>query len=199
MKNINRPEFDVNKIASLITENPDEFTYDWHHEDKIDRNDDENLEEEPDVATEPSKGSSPWSLFDYAKEVLKDRWPAAERTIMKDPSIAYLYTKYVINRTEDGRGAQNYEGQPAKAYIRWEEAEPSIMQDARAAADYAINILNRRWYQAERLILQNKGAKEDYARRIAKMSVSQLRAEVAQNIQSMQSQDDEDLSRTEEE
>ena len=199
MKNINRPEFDVHKIASLITENPDEFTYPWHHQDKIDRNDDENLEEEPDESAEPGLQSSPFTLFDYAKEVLKARWPKAEPMIMRDPSTAYLYTKYVINRQEDGRGAQNYEGQPPKAHIRWEEAEPYIIQDAVAAADYAINILNRRWYQAERNILQNKGAKEDYARRIAKMSVGQLRAEVAQNIQSMQSSDENDLSQTEEE
>ena len=53
----------------------------------------------------------------YAREVIKDRWPAAEPIIIKDPWSACTYAKDVIKD-------------------RWPEAEPYIVKDPMWASEY---------------------------------------------------------------
>ena len=54
--------------------------------------------------------NNPGAAYEYARNVIKDRWPEVEPYIMKNPEAAYMYAREVI---ED----------------RWPEAEPYIMKD----------------------------------------------------------------------
>ncbi len=79
---------------------------------------------------EPTISSDPWAASMYATNVIKGRWPEAEPTIMTDPGVAQLYAINVIKG-------------------RWPEAEPTISSDPWAASIYAINVIKGRWPEAE--------------------------------------------------
>ena len=70
------------------------------------------------------------ALYNYARHIIKDRWPEAEPYIMEDPEWAYCYVRYVI------RG-------------RWIEAEPYIKKDPGRAYFYARDVIEGRWPEAE--------------------------------------------------
>ena len=76
---------------------------------------------------------SPRCAYEYAEDVIKGRWPEAEKTISKDPHYAYRYAKYVIGG-------------------RWPEAEETISKSPEWAYHYASIVLNRRWPEAEETI-----------------------------------------------
>jgi hypothetical protein len=75
--------------------------------------------------------------YEYARDKLKRRWPAAEPYIMRDPYWAQEYADRVIKG-------------------RWPEAEPVIMQDPMSAYFYACLTIGGRWLEAEPVILQSQ-------------------------------------------
>ena len=79
---------------------------------------------------------SPRRAYEYAEDVIKGRWPEAEKTISKDPHYAYRYAKYVIGG-------------------RWPEAEETISKSPEWAYHYASIVLNRRWPEAEETIIKD--------------------------------------------
>jgi hypothetical protein len=66
--------------------------------------------------------SSPKRAFEYAHEVIKDRWPSGEDIIAQDSQWAYWYARFVIKD-------------------RWPEAEPIIAQDAFWAYCFALFVI----------------------------------------------------------
>lgn len=93
---------------------------------------------------------NPRAAIDFAINILKKRWPAAESVIMKDPFSAYNYANTVLKKT------------------RWPEAEQYIMKDPDAAALYAVKILKRRWPEAEPYIMQSTGSSGYYNTQLPK-------------------------------
>lgn len=73
--------------------------------------------------------------YEYCKIVRKDRWPEAEKYIIRSPEIAYLYAKNVIKG-------------------RWPEAEKNIKKNSNAARRYAKYVLKGRWPEAEKGIFK---------------------------------------------
>jgi hypothetical protein len=113
---------------------------------------------------------SPLRAINYAKGVIKGRWPEGEPTIMKDPGLAQYYAYSVIKGRwpeaepiimTDPRAAVGY----ANCFIngRWFEAEPTIMTDPRAAAEYATHVIRGRWREAEPTIMKDPQAAVNYA------------------------------------
>ena len=86
---------------------------------------------------------------DYAKEVIKGRWPEVESAIMQDPEQAYNYAKEVI-------------GGP------WLEAEPAIMKDPEWAYHYAKEVIGGRWPEAEPAIMKSPFWAYNYAKEVIK-------------------------------
>jgi hypothetical protein len=78
----------------------------------------------------------PETLYRYAYNVIKGRWPEAEPYIMKDYIWAYCYALDVIGG-------------------RWPEAEPYIMKNPTWAYWYAFDIIKGRWTEAEPYIKQD--------------------------------------------
>ena len=75
--------------------------------------------------------------YEYARNVIKDRWPEAEIKIIKDPEIIYYYARNVIK-------------------ARWLEAEPIIMK-------------NNRWYTAYKKVFQTPLKIVEYHENLSKM------------------------------
>jgi hypothetical protein len=97
-----------------------------------------------------------FSSYNYARFVIKDRFPEAESVLIKDPQYAYLYAKDVLK----GRWPQDEEiGQ---------QAEEIIMKNPKFAYEYAKNIIKSRWPQAEPYILKNQDLIYDYAKDVLK-------------------------------
>lgn len=90
-----------------------------------------------------------YQIANYAKNILKERWPEGEKEVVKNPIAAYHYARDVI------------EGE-------WPEAEPYIMKDAAAASNYASALLKRRWIEAEDIIKQNPRAWNNYIENLKK-------------------------------
>ena len=65
----------------------------------------------------------PKLAYEYAKDVIKGRWPEAEETISEDPWWACIYAKNVI----DGR---------------FSEAEETISKDPEYAYEYVTEVIN---------------------------------------------------------
>jgi len=91
----------------------------------------EDVKQHPD----PSK-MTPWQAYYYARDVIKDRWPEAEPTIMQHPGWACAYARDVIGD-------------------RWPEAEPIIMRDPQWACYYARDVKGR-WPEAEPTIKKSR-------------------------------------------
>lgn len=79
------------------------------------------------------------SAYIYADDVIRGRWPEAEKFIVNEPAIAYLYAMNVI------RG-------------RWPEAEPIIMKNSWYAYEYAKAVIKGRWPEAEPYIIKTGNA-----------------------------------------
>ena len=84
-----------------------------------------------------------WDMYEYAKEVIKGRWPEVENYLLNDRwgglSEALYYARDVVKQ-------------------RWPELEKRIMElkNGWAAGQYAVNIMKARWPEMERYILSNK-------------------------------------------
>ena len=72
----------------------------------------------------------------YHAKKTKQRFPAGETAIMKNPRSAYGYAINIIND-------------------RWQEAEPSIMKSPINAHWYARDIIKGRWPEAEPYIMKD--------------------------------------------
>jgi len=89
-------------------------------------------------------------LFDYAKEVIKGRWPEAEPYLINNWHWSLRYAKEIIKG-------------------RWYEAEPIILQsDTPRLCEYARDAIKGRWPEAEPLILQDRISIIHYARDVIK-------------------------------
>ena len=63
-------------------------------------------------------GLDPWWAYEYAKDVIRGRWPEAEATIAKDPYSAYHYARDVIGgRWPEGEAAIAKSPGYAKVYL----------------------------------------------------------------------------------
>jgi hypothetical protein len=91
----------------------------------------------------------PETLYRYASDKIKDRWPEAESIIIEDLWFSYVYARNVIKG-------------------RWPEAEPYIMVDPEIAYDYAVNVIKGRWPEAEPYIMDSPTAAAQYARYVIK-------------------------------
>jgi len=113
--------------------------------------------------------TNPERAYYYAKDVIKGRWPEAEKYIVENPKCAYLYAlnvikgrwseaeKYIMRShdyallyTEEVINMGKSENEPN---VRWKEAEPIIMADPWCAYLYALNVIKGRWPEAENIIM----------------------------------------------
>lgn len=84
--------------------------------------------------------------FRYANGVLKCRWPEAEPLIIKDPYLAYEYARDILAKDKE------WTSQPGHKNGRWPEAEPEIMKDPQRILLYARYVIKGRWSEAEPII-----------------------------------------------
>jgi len=91
----------------------------------------------------------PVKAANWARYVIKGRWPEAEPYILKDPYAAVDYAGYVIKG-------------------RWPEAEPMILTHPYAATDYARYVIKGRWPEAEPYILTDLTFAVYYAQSVIK-------------------------------
>jgi hypothetical protein len=92
---------------------------------------------------------NPTLLYEYARDVIKGRWPEAEPFIATHPQTAYYYAQHII------------EG-------RWPEGEKAIAQDAAIACSYAIFVIHDRFPEGEAVIAQDTEQAYDYAYHVMK-------------------------------
>lgn len=85
----------------------------------------------------------------YAKHVIKGRWPEAEPYIMKDALAARRYAFSIIKG-------------------RWPEAELMISKNAEAAGLYAHYVIKDRWPKAEHVIMKSPECAFYYAVHVIK-------------------------------
>jgi len=91
---------------------------------------------------EPAILTKPFLCARYASEVLKRRWPDAEKA-MTSPADCFHYATMVLKR-------------------RWPRKERLIRQDPRAAVAYAFTFLKCRWKEAEATIASDESAASRY-------------------------------------
>lgn len=82
--------------------------------------------------------ASPQILVDYVCDVINDRWPEAERLILKDEWSVFRYIQRVSQR---------------RLGWRWEAGEQVLMKSPKWAYFYAKDVLGRQWEEAEPCIL----------------------------------------------
>lgn len=83
----------------------------------------------------------------YARDVIRGRWPEAEASIAKDPLISMAYAKGILAKDSEWTSQEGHE------HGRWPEAEPYILADRYAAVRYATNVIKGRWPELEPLII----------------------------------------------
>jgi len=91
----------------------------------------------------------PKLAYQYAKDVIKGRWPEGEPEIAKDPKFSYFYAKNVING-------------------RWPEGEPAISKDPENAYYYAKYVIKGRFIEGEPIIAKNPIVAFSYASTVIK-------------------------------
>ena len=90
--------------------------------------------------------TSPRLAFDFIQEHKIGRCKEIEAAIVKDPTWALQYARFVIKG-------------------RWPEAEPHIAKNARCACCYADEIIKHRWIEAEKHIGGKGGVAYSYVKR----------------------------------
>jgi len=118
----------------------------------------------------------PMKAYEYAKNVIRGRWPKAEPIILKNERTAYLYAKDVIKgRWPEAESLllENDSGRLSEYATnvirgRWPEAEPYIMKHPYAAYAYARDVIKGRWPEAEPYIMKHPDAAYDYAKDVIK-------------------------------
>ena len=91
----------------------------------------------------------PKSAYEYARDVIRGRWPEAEKVIASDAFSACDYAKNVIGG-------------------RWPEAEKVIASDAYSAYLYAMYVIRGRWPEAEKVIASDSVPAFYYANDVIK-------------------------------
>jgi len=122
---------------------------------------------------------SPEHAYLYAQNIIKDKWPDGEKTILDhmDPEWIFKYAKNVIkhlsrlDRWPEGEKALLTAGDPSWIYKyaaeviegEWPEGESIIRQHPQFAYLYAANVRHKRWPQAEPIIMRRPSAAYHYA------------------------------------
>ena len=115
-------------------------------------------EAEPYIVKDPQ-----WAVK-YAAEVLEDRWPEAEATILQsqDPYKAYVYAMFALkSRWPEAEAIIATKPFEAYAYAhslikgRWPEAEAIIMSHPTWAFQYAVDVIGGRWPEAEEMLAKS--------------------------------------------
>lgn len=88
--------------------------------------------------------SDPVTLYTYAKDFVKGRYPEAERVLVNDPQWACFYARDIIKG-------------------RWPEAEAAIVKSPWAAF-YAQHVIKGRWPEAEAAIAKDPDDYAEYVR-----------------------------------
>jgi len=78
-------------------------------------------------------GIPAWT-FEYAKDVIKGRWPEGEEIISRDAEYAFQYAKDIIKD-------------------RWPEGEKAILHNPYLIYHYAKDIIKDRWPEGEKILL----------------------------------------------
>ena len=84
-----------------------------------------------------------YKAYEYARFVLKKRWPQAEKLILNCPESAYLYARHVMKK-------------------RWKEAEPVVIKQNKSAYSYAKYVVKGRFEKAEKNIHSTKKYDHSY-------------------------------------
>ena len=105
----------------------------------------------------------PIMAFDYARDVIQDRWPAAEPMFVRDPEWAMEYAQYVIRD-------------------RWPEAEPMLVRDPEWALPYARDVIAGRWPEAEPRIARNPYLAYNYAHDVIQGRWPEAEPRIARDI-----------------
>jgi hypothetical protein len=115
------------------------------------------------------KTNSPSLCYDYAKNVIKGRWPEAEPIIAQDPEYVPMYAKNMMNGKRWSEGEigmlksdhfdRNFHLCKYAQYIikgRWPEAERLLLNGKKLyrAGEYAADIIGGRWQLLEQEILK---------------------------------------------
>lgn len=119
----------------------------------------------------------PKAAYVYAKDIIKGRFEEAEPYIAKDAESAFYYTRLVLNPLgiERWPEAEKYiikEPAWATSYAacvlgrRWLEAEPRIMKDASIIPRYVEDVIGGRWPEAEPKVVKNAETAYWYAKAI---------------------------------
>jgi len=111
---------------------------------------------------EDAIATDPVSASQYAREVIKGRWPKAEEVIAKDPTSAFSYVTEVIKG-------------------RWPKAEATIAKDPIVAGWYAREVIKGRWPEAEAVIAQYPRPAAQYAEYVIKGRWPKGEDAIAQN------------------
>ena len=82
-----------------------------------------------DIENHPS---APYWAYWYAEDVIKGRWPEAEKVILKSAEWSYCYAKNVIKG-------------------RWPEAEKMVSKSTKWSYRYALYVIKGRWPEAEKM------------------------------------------------
>jgi len=93
--------------------------------------------------------SRPDTSYEYARKVLRERFPLGEKEIMKSSKYSYLYAKDVIHR-------------------KWPPGEPAIASSGVYSYYYA-TIFWFRFKEGEKAIIKNKEVLYDYIENLKKM------------------------------
>jgi len=76
-------------------------------------------------------------MVDYAKDIIKGRWPEVEHIIARNPQASFYYARYVLKD-------------------RFLEAEMNIIKDICWITPYASAIIKDRWPEAEPTLLDTQ-------------------------------------------
>lgn len=86
-----------------------------------------------------------YTKINYAKHVIKGRWPEAEEIFKQPENILYAYD-YTIKVIKD----------------RWFEIENQILKTSNVCIiDYTLEIIQGRWVEGEKILLENFTKQED--------------------------------------
>lgn len=139
----------------------------------------------------PPQNPSPEQAYEYARHILRARWPEAEPIIKKDPKSACYYTFHLVKRQINEKHVVTTRWPEAEPYImknpvwamlyvknvikvtnkanpRWPEAEPYIKTEPQSAVEYATTILRQRWPEAEPSIIKYPILAVEYAKNAIK-------------------------------
>ena len=112
----------------------------------------------------------PETAYDYARGVIKGRWPKGEKAIASDAESAYYYAKYVIKgRWTKGEKALASDPQFAYYYAgefigdRWPAGEKAIASEPQFAYYYAREFIGDRWPEGEGAIVTSDKHAKAYA------------------------------------